>query len=300
MKRESEDPGSWGLSFFRFRYVKGPVLHPWLASEILRAAALGLGSIKISLDLGLSLDNVRILGSRAVFGELEIELEKLSSLEEGFLYKLVDDELIRLDLFDKENYYKLKPVSPNKAPTLEINGIQMHRTVGTDPWSDAVDKVRALGRIRGLKILDVGTGLGYTASVSAARGAGLVVTIEKDPNVLFLASMNPWSKGLENPRILIVLEDAVKALPRIPDQSFDRIIHDPPRISVAEELYSADFYRELHRVLKPCGKILHYTGEPGKHAGVRHLKGIKKRLSASGFTKMVWIDEVKGFIISKC
>lgn len=303
MKKGFESLSGWNLGFNRFRYVDGPVLHWWMAEEILRAARSGSGSLlRISLDLGLSIDGARILGGKVVFekASLEMELDRLATLEEGFLYKLVDKGLVRLDLFEGGNYYKLKPISPDRAPTLEINGIQMHRTVGTDPWSDAVRKVRTLGSLRGLKILEIGTGLGYTASAAAARGAGLVVTIEKDPNVLLLASMNPWSRGLEDQRILIVLEDAVKALPRIPDHSFDRIIHDPPRIGVAEELYTADFYRELYRVLRPCGKMFHYTGEPGKHTGVSYLKGVKKRLSASGFVGVVWADEAKGFVASKC
>ena len=44
-------------------------------------------------------------------------------------------------------------------------------------------------------------------------------------------------------------------LPSLPDASFDLILHDPPRFSLAGELYRA--LRELFRVLKPGGHVPH-------------------------------------------
>jgi predicted methyltransferase len=126
-----------------------------------------------------------------------------------------------------------------------------------------------------------------------------VISIEKDLNVLQLASANPWSKMLENPRIKIVVGDAYNLVEDLCSECFEKIFHDPPRISIAEELYSSEFYRELYRILRSNGKLFHYTGEPGKHSNISYLKGIKRRLEEAGFYKVLWINDAKGFIAFK-
>ena len=93
----------------------------------------------------------------------------------------------------------------------------------------------------------------------------------------------------------VVLEDAAKLLKELEDSSFDAVLHDPPRISVAGELYGLEFYRELYRVLRPGGRLFHYVGEPGKHSNVSYVKGVKRRLEMAGFVGVTWVDPAKGF-----
>ena len=65
---------------------------------------------------------------------------------------------------------------------------------------------------------------------------------------------------------------------------FDFIIHDPPTLSFASELYSGDFYKQMFRVLKKSGKIYHYTGTPGsKNRNVNLAGNVSKRLKKVGF-----------------
>lgn len=45
-------------------------------------------------------------------------------------------------------------------------------------------------------------------------------------------------------------------------------MHNPPRFSIAGELYGLDFYRALYRVLRRDGKLFHYTGEPWRHSNI--------------------------------
>ena len=283
------------MQFYRYKYVNGIVLTKWSVDEILSRAKEDT-LIDVTVDFGLRVVSVRVLGGRISFSDGTIlSVDMLSNIYEGFAYKLVNGKLLRLDFYADGNYYKLKPVAPNVAPTLEINGIQMHRTVGTDPWRDTIAKVSALGSLKNRKILDICTGLGYTAIAEMLRGAEKVVTIEKDANVLFMASLNPWSRSLENEKIEIVVGDALQVIKELESESFDAVLHDPPRFSIAGELYSLEFYKEIFRVLKKGGKLFHYTGEPGKHTNVDILKGIKRRLEEAGFEEIVWIDHAKGF-----
>ncbi|MEM1623481.1 MAG: methyltransferase domain-containing protein [Sulfolobales archaeon] len=257
-------------------------------------------TVRLVVDMGLSELTARITDSGVILGDSHyVGFDELSIVEEGFAYKVVSSKLVRIDMFEGNKYYKLKPVAPRKAPTLEINGIQMHRSTYVDPWTDTLLKVSTLGNIAGADVLDVCTGLGYTAIAEVKMGARRVVTIEVDPNVLEIAQYNPWSKGLEDSRVEVILSDATEYVKRLESDRFDAILHDPPRISVAGELYSLDFYRELYRVLKPGRRLFHYVGEPGKHGSVSYRKGIKNRLEAVGFTSIRWIDEAKGFLAVK-
>lgn len=80
-----------------------------------------------------------------------------------------------------------------------------------------------------------------------------------------------------------MVEDALKAVTHLSDEPFDRIMHDPPRLSLAGELYGLDFYRELYRALKPRGILVHYTGQPGYKSGKNIMAGVKNRLEKVSF-----------------
>lgn len=280
-----------------YRYVEGYVLTRWSVSNIIACTSVRREEVvEVVVDFGLSRISVRVMGKEVVFPEgLTIPLDYLSSLSENFAYKLINGSIQRLDLFSEGKYYKLKPVAPTAPPTLEINGVQMHRTTEMDPWKDTIIKVSALGPLKGKNVLDVCTGLGYSAIAEVLKGARHVTTVEKDPNVLYFASLNPWSRGLDDERIRMVLGDAVEVLKELESEEYDAVFHDPPRYSLAGELYSREFYSELYRVLKRGGKLFHYTGEPSKHSNISFIKGVKRRLEEAGFEEVVWIDKAKGF-----
>lgn len=195
-------------------------------------------------------------------------------------------------------FYRL--VKTDTWPYLEISGVRMHRADDVDPKTDAILKIKALGKIYG-SILDCCTGLGYTAILAAKReNVREVITIERDENVILIAKQNPFSKPLfENRKIKLILGDACEEIKKFSEGRFNFIIHDPPRISIAPELYSLDFYRQLFRVLKNNGRILHYVGRPGLRQGKRYLKGIIKRLRIAGFTKIRMVDYALSLVIEK-
>ncbi|MEL9940035.1 MAG: RsmD family RNA methyltransferase [Ignisphaera sp.] len=283
------------MLFYAYKYIDGVVLTKWDLDDILKNIKNGIKEFEIVTDLGTKTRVVRTTNSSVIIDEAEISFDELTSLEYGFVYKYLNGKLYRIDLYDSGNYYKLKPLSNKDPPTLEINGIQMHRTVDVNPWKDTILKVSSLGSLRGKRVLDICTGLGYSSIVEVLRGAKEVISIEKDPNVLYIASLNPWSKGLENNRIKIILEDATIAIKNFLDEEFDAIFHDPPRYSISGDLYSLEFYKELYRVLKRGGMLFHYTGEPGKHSNMGIVRGIKRRLEQAGFEYVIWVDKAKGF-----
>jgi len=249
------------------------------------------GSGFVSVNLGLDRASTNLSGNlcevNVGVSSVKIALEDLKGLEGVLSVRDVVFYDVNLGFMVVEvrstRFYKLVSLGSG-APTLEIDGIHMHRVEGVTPWDDAKVKVKALGVRRGSRVLDVCTGLGYTALHSLRSGAREVYSIEVDENVLSIASFNPWSRGLESKRVWIILGDAFSVIREFEDKYFDYVIHDPPRLSKSTgELYSLEFYRELYRVLKPGGRLYHYTGEPGRVRGFNIPSRVSSKLKEVGF-----------------
>ncbi len=167
-------------------------------------------------------------------------------------------------------------------PTFEIDGVKMLPTSRVSPWEDARAKV-ALVEPRGKALLDTCGGLGYFAAWCVAGGAASVLSFEKNPDVLWLRDINPWSP---RPGGALALEqgDIAERIAALPTAGFDAALHDPPRFGTAGELYSLDFYRELARVLRPGARMFHYVGTPNKLTSGRDVPAeVASRLSRAGF-----------------
>lgn len=258
------------------------------------------GECRVSLDLGLSETTVTLEGDSAIFSNgSRVALKSLRAIlrHPNTIFMILDSEIRPVAISDS-HYYKLVP-TPG-APTLEIDGVKMHRVRGTTPEADAREKVRALG-IRGGLILEVGTGLGYTSQAALDANAALVISIELNSPVLKLARVNPWSRRIfVDERVHILLGDAYDILSSLRHGLFDYIVHDPPRFSLAGHLYGSTFYTELFRVLKAGGRLFHYIGEPGSRFRRRNLRrGVVNRLRGVGFVKILYHETVKGLTCIK-
>jgi predicted methyltransferase len=180
-----------------------------------------------------------------------------------------------------EHYYKLTPTTG--APTIEIDGIQMHRTSAVDPFEDSRQKVEGIVR-GGDAVLDTCGGLGYTAIWSVRLGAASVISVEVCPEVRQLRLVNPWSRELFGKGVELVDADVFTYIQTLPAESVNSLIHDPPRFSLAGELYGSEFYAQLFRVLKPGGLLFHYTGAPYSRRGLRDFPSeVVRRLARAGF-----------------
>jgi uncharacterized protein len=167
-------------------------------------------------------------------------------------------------------------------PTFEIDGIKMLPTAKVSPYADAERKVGFI-RPRGKVILDTCGGLGYFASWCLQGEAARVQSYEKNPDVIWLRGLNPWSPP-EGGGLTLQPADVAVQVATLPDRSFDAILHDPPRFGIAGELYSQNFYAHLARVLRPRGTLFHYTGTPNKLTSGRDVPNeVANRLRNAGF-----------------
>jgi len=278
-----------------------PVLSHVQAAQLLNAKAGGQPTATVSPDLGLSETEV-ILGPDGVTFPSGRQLswsnvEEIAATENA-CFAVEEHGLQRIQSFSRATNRFCSLMPTGSAPTVLIAGFPMHRIKDTDPYHDTLSKIRALRPIVG-HVLDTATGLGYTA-IEASRTADHVVTIELDPAVLDIARLNPWSRRLfDNPKITQVVGDSCEVVQTLDDGAFSRIIHDPPTVSLAGELYSGAFYGELFRVLARGGRLFHYMGDPNSSLGGRVAKGAMRRLRDAGFARVRPCPEAFGVVAYK-
>ncbi|MFN7106272.1 MAG: RsmD family RNA methyltransferase, partial [Pyrobaculum sp.] len=251
-----------------------PVVSRWQIEELRQKRE------ETSLDLELTRSKVYYSGEKAYFtyggASYEVELDNLPEVDEESceVYALVEGRWLELSIAGRR-FYKLCVFRRGWAPTLMIDGITMH-SVLENPLDVTRRKVKkAWGRV-----LECCTGLGYTAIEAVRRGARHVVTVEIDPNVAVLARYNPYSRELWSLHVDMVLGDCLTYVETLKSQSFDYIIHDPPRLSHATQgLYSEALYREFYRVLRRGGGLFHYVSLTGtKYRGLDPARGVAERL----------------------
>jgi predicted methyltransferase len=260
----------------------------------------GTISAKTSPDLGLSEIEVGLTADGIEYPNGDClswdDAEEIADSEVN-VYALEENAIRKILIFSEFTHRHVGLMPTQGAPTMLIAGFPMHRIKDTDPHKDTLTKIRA-AQPRGL-VLDTTMGLGYTA-IEAARNAERVITIELDPAVVEIARQNPYSRELfDNSKIERRIGDSYEEIETFEDDTFTRIIHDPPTFKLAGELYSGAFYRQLYRVLKRGGRLFHYIGDLDSPSGHRVMKGVIERLGAAGFTRITKHREAFGVTAQK-
>lgn len=269
--------------------------------QLLQAKKQRLATAVTSPDLGISEVSVALSEQGITFPEGELlswqDAEKIKKADNNCF--IIEDHDIRAIQYFSDYTNRMCSLLPTRrTPTMVIAGFTMHRIVDIDPMQDTLKKVATILPITG-RVLDTATGLGYTA-IEAAKTAEQVITIELDPGAQEIARQNPWSRALfNNPKIQQVMGNAYEVVPTFEDDYFTRIIHDPPVFSLAGELYSGAFYRELYRVLKRGGRLFHYIGNLDSKSAGTVTRGALKRLQEAGFSRVVRRPEAFGVVAYK-
>ena len=274
-------------------------LHTANAKQALEAIAKDLSSVRLSTDLNISELDFSLSDQCLVLDEnnrLTIDELKRIVKKTKRIFICNDGDITPLE--DRSSgYYKLVPT--DGAPLLEISGVKMHISKGTDPFTSASEMAKQAVR-KGDQVLDCCSGLGYAAIAAHRLGATEVLSIELSPSVMGLRAQNPWSNDLNNDGIVQRQGSSFELIGPMPAASFDSVIHDPPRFSLAGELYSEEFYREIYRVLRRDGRLFHYTGNPHVvKKGSSFVDGVIRRLKAAGFKRVEKVEHLMGVSAQK-
>lgn len=273
-------------------HYSGPLLTRAIAERLLSARDAGQSEWRGSLDLGRS--NKDAL--------LQADGWQWNAQHYPYPHKLKDRTIYYWDGSDfapvsrfSGSLIKLVPTEWG-APTFEIDGIKMLPTSKESPVDDARRKV-ALVEPRGKTVLDTCGGLGYFAACCLEAGVARIRSFEKNPDVLWLRTLNPWSPDPDDSasggRLELTHADVLQAIGNVDNASVDAVLHDPPRFGIAGDLYSQAFYDQLARVLRRGGRLFHYTGSPNKLTSDRDVpREVAKRLEKAGFKAQLALDGV--------
>jgi predicted methyltransferase len=273
-------------------HYTGPLLVRHAAEALLAARDRGAEAWHGSLDLGVSQGEARLHAGYWMWKEERYPYP--GKLKDRTLYYWDDEDFSPISRY-AGSLIKLVP-SEWGVPTFEIDGIKMLPTSRESPLDDARRKV-ALVEPRGKVVLDTCGGLGYFAACCLQAGAARILSFEKNPDVLWLRTLNPWSPDPEAPesggRLQLTHADISQAVTTLADASVDAMLHDPPRFGIAGELYSQAFYDQLARVLHKGGRLFHYTGSPNKLTSGRDVpREVARRLEKAGFKAQPALDGV--------
>lgn len=281
--------------------MKEIILSHFQAQALLNARNKGLETTEISLDLGIKtvLVSLEPLGVQVISGQV-LSWEGVKSVADAksSCFVIENGEATPIQFYSEatERLYSLYPTLG--APSMLISGIPMHRIKDTDPHQDTLEKIRTIKPVVG-QVLDTATGLGYTA-IQAARTAEHVTTIELNPAALQVCRLNPWSQELfDNPKITQLIGDSFDVVAEMESGRFTRVIHDPPAFSLAGDLYSGEFYVQLHRVMRNQSRLFHYIGDPESKSGRSITAGVIRRLEQVGFRQVRRAPQAFGVVAVK-
>ncbi|HEY5810094.1 MAG TPA: MnmC family methyltransferase [Povalibacter sp.] len=269
----------------------GPLLTLQVHEAMLAAVRDSTESLVCSLDLDRSTTTVSVAAD--AWSWQDRRYPYLDNCKDRTIYYWAGEAFESIARFTN-SLIKLVPTQWG-PPTFEIDGIKMLPTAQVSPWVDAERKV-ALIKPRGKTVLDTCGGLGYFAAWCLQGQAERILSYEKNPDVLWLRTLNPWSPhtdGDSNSRLTLTQGDISEEIRNIADSSVDAILHDPPRFGIAGELYSQSFYDHLARVLRRNGMLFHYTGTPNRLTSGRDVPNeVANRLRTAGFTTRLIGDGV--------
>lgn len=251
-----------------------------------QARDAGQQVVDVSLDLGISVVSVGVdlSGVDTPAGLLPWPAIDTVAADEHGCYEVSATDCQRIQCMSPMSGRLATLYATDGPPALLLSGTLMHRIKGVHPGQDTDLKLAPLPRLLDRHVLDTATGLGYTAIRAIQRGAASVHTVELDPAVIEVQSRNPWSAALfEDDRIQRATGDIAQVIETFGDDQFDRILHDPPVLELAGDLYGSGFYRQLHRVLKRRGYLFHYIGNLDSPSGRRVVPGVIRRLEEAGF-----------------
>ncbi|MEM3393550.1 MAG: methyltransferase domain-containing protein, partial [Candidatus Methanomethylicia archaeon] len=194
----------------------------------LRTKSKKVPYVTLNLDLQTTDKQYRVyIREEGVFFhhfEILLPWEKVKkySKKPELLYAIEENGIQPL-LFFKDRVYRILATIP---PSLELDGIRMHTKKVAE---DVKKKIEYLKIRAGSLVLDTACGFGYTA-IEASKVGAKVITIEKDPFVIELAKINPYSQMLfHSKNIKLIIADVYYL--NFKEEIFDYIIHDPPRLT---------------------------------------------------------------------
>src|SRR5262245_50002537 len=168
--------------------MMGPLLTLKVHEALQTALHAGAATLECSLDLDRTTATVELSAEHWIWQGQRYPF--MQACKERTIYYWTGTAFEPVSRFSS-SLIKLVPTEWG-PPTFEIDGIKMLPTAKVSPYEDAKAKV-ALIQPRGKVILNTCGGLGYFAAWCLDGQASRIQSYEKNADVLWLRTLNPWS-----------------------------------------------------------------------------------------------------------
>jgi len=268
------------------------LLRPSDIRKVEDAVLARFDTVVISLDLGLTTITLSIDHGLVIAPDgTEFAMPSLKRDEKTcFLYQDGEFKRIRFTGDETGQVYELAETAGR--PMLKVSATPFHK------WDfiKRIEEDAARGLIKGT-VLDVGTGLGYTA-IAAAKTAKRVITVEHDPHIIQLQTINPWSHPLVAENIEQIDGDVCDYIETVEPGSFDTIILDGGTPRSSGYFFSQRNYDGMRQALKRGGTLYHYLPDHGVQHGRDFPGEVISRIKKAGFLDIKRFKE-ENFIVAR-
>jgi spermidine synthase len=254
-------------------FTCGGSVDPWVAYKILKE--------KFEAGHGSAMELSR--GEMALLSQMEFDVKSLrdeKSAEDGTPLKTRDiwfterDEQIALSLkhnaklYDEQSDFQKVEIYQTQAygNMLTLDGMVMTTEKDEYVYHEMITHIPTLTHPNPKRALVIGGGDGGTVRELLKHDSyDEVVMVEIDEKVIeaskkFLPAI---ASALEHPKLNLIVDDGIKYVNTALDASFDIVIVDSTDpIGPAEGLFTAEFYKEVYRILTPDGIMVTQSESP--------------------------------------
>jgi len=254
-------------------FTCGGAVDPWVAYKILKE--------KFEAGHGSAMELSR--GEMALLSQKEFDIKSLrdeKSAENGTPLKTRDiwfterDDEIALSLkheaklFDEQSDFQKVEIYQTKAygNMLTLDGMVMTTEKDEYVYHEMITHIPTLTHANPKRALVIGGGDGGTVRELLKHGTyDEVIMVEIDEKVIeaskaFLPSI---AAALDHPKLNLIVDDGIKYVNAAAERSFDVVIVDSTDpIGPAEGLFTAEFYKEVYRILTADGIMVTQSESP--------------------------------------
>ena len=255
-------------------FTCGGTVDPWVAYQTLKKEFSAGHGVAKELQRG----EMALLYRKQSFDLKQLRDEKSSDKAKPFntrnLWFTERDEKIALSLkhdgklYEEQSDYQKIEVYKTQAygNMLTLDGMVMTAEKDEYVYHEMITHVPLLTHPNPKRGLVIGGGDGGTVrEMLRHKSLEEVVMVEIDAKVIEACKryLPEIASALEHPKLNLTFDDGIKYVKKATDESFDIVIVDSTDpVGPAEGLFSVDFYKEVHRILRPEGIMVTQSESP--------------------------------------
>jgi len=251
-------------------YTCGSLINPWIAFDFLKeklsakhvsAMELLRGQLHLLPKFEYEIDKIPATNAKPVYERNVWFTERNPNI--AFSVRHTGEMLFRetsqyqkVEMYDTLEYGKMLIID-GKVMTTERDEFVYH---------EAISHVPCLSHPKPEKVLVIGAGDGGVVTQLLKHESISKITIVEIDELVIKASrlhLPQMANSFDNPRVDLRVEDGIAFVKNAPNETYDIVLVDSTDPGgPSEGIFTEDFYRNIHRILKPNGIFTNQSESP--------------------------------------